>query len=132
MKKRNVYETARQALLPVLLDNTPAAHRLSARLFRRYGIVSLVFGKPRLRDLFDPTSHTLRVPFGACDRVQIEALIDLAQESDGYLPALIPCSDRARELVTRHKTDLESHFLLLDSESIFSLSLLTENPSHLT
>jgi len=130
MAKQSVYKAARQSLLPILIDNTREAHRISAALFRRYGVVSMIFGKPRLRDLFDPSSQTLRLPDTTCERLRIEELTDLAQQSISYLPVLIPCSDGARDLLARHASTLESHFILADAETIFSLPLLAEdNPS---
>lgn len=135
MAERNVYEAARQSLLPILVDNTSKAHRLSARLFRQFGVVSLIFGKPSVRDLFDVSSHTLRLPETACERLRIEELTDLARQSTDYLPVLIPCSDAARDLISQHACALEPYFLLSDAEAIFSLPLLTEDipsvPPHL-
>ena len=127
MTNRSVYEAARLSLLPVLVDNTHTAHRLSARLFRRFGVVSLIFGKPRLWDIFDLSSRTLRLPTTASERLRIEELIALAQQSKDYLPLLIPCSDASREWIARHAAALESHYILADAETIFSLPLLTED-----
>ncbi len=129
MTNQSVYEAARQSLLPVLVDNTRAAHRLSARLFRRFGVVSLIFGKARLWDLFDLSSRTLRLPSTPCERLRIEELIELAKQSTDYLPVLIPCSDASREWIARHAAALESHYILADAETIFSLPLLTEGAS---
>lgn len=129
MTKQSVYEAARQSLLPVLVDNTREAHRLSVRLFHQYGVVSLIFGKPRLWDLFDLSSRTLRLPQTASERLRIEELTELAQQSTSYLPVLIPCSDASREWIARHAATLESHYILADAETIFSLPLLTEDGS---
>ena len=123
---RDVHETMRENILPVLLDNTKTAHRLSARLFRRYGLVSLIFGRPSLRDLFDLSSHTLRLPHTDCDRLQVEELIALAAKSEGKLLLLIPCSDRARATVARFAPVLESRFLLLDADTALTASPLSD------
>lgn len=121
-----VHETMRENILPILLDNTSEAHRLSAQLFRRYGLVSLILGKPRLRDLFDPSSHTLRLPHTDCERLRVEELIALAEKREGKLPILIPCSEEARETVKRFENVLESRFILLDADAALSASPLAK------
>lgn len=115
----DVRETIR-CILPVLVDNTKKAHHTSARLYHRFGVVSLIFGKPRLWDLIDPSSQTLRLPHSDCERLRVEELIDLAKKSEDYLPVLIPCSDEARAFVARHRTSLEAHFILSDAETLLS------------
>ena len=127
MAKQTAYKTARQALLPVLVDNTRETSRLSAKLFSRFGVVSLIFGRPRLRDLFAPSSQTLRLPYDGSERLRVEALIDLAKQSHGHLLVLIPCSAVADEWIARHAKALEPYFLLSNPEAIFSLPLLTED-----
>ncbi len=122
---RDVNETLKDGILPVLLDNTPEAHRLAGRLFRRFGVVSLICGRSRLRDLFDLSSQTLRLPQTDCDRLRVEELIAFVEKSEGMLPILVPCSDRARDTVTRYAAVLESRFILSDTDAIFSAPPLT-------
>ena len=124
MAQRDLYEATKEALLPILIDNTRKAHRLSARLFSCFGVVSLIFGKPRVIDLFDPSSQTLRFPETACERLQFEVLTDLAAKYRDAVPVLIPCSERAEEFIVRHEALLASHFILSDAEAIFSHPLL--------
>ena len=115
----DVRETIR-CILPVLVDNTKKAHRTSGRLYYRFGVVSLIFGKPRLGDFFDPSSQTLRLPPSDCERLRVEELIDLAKKQEDYLPVLIPCSDEALAFVTRNKTRLETYFILADADTLLS------------
>ena len=124
MAKRDLYEATRETLVPVLIDNTRKAHRLSARLFSRFGVVSLIFGKPRIMDLFDPSTQTLRFPETTSERLQREALTDLAARYPDAIPVLIPCSKRAEEFIARYDTLLAPHFILSDAEAIFSHPLL--------
>ena len=113
-------EIIREGVLPVLVDNTWEAHRLSARLYGRYGLVSLIVGIPLLRDLFDLSSRTLRTPPTDCDRLRIEQWLDLATKSKDKLLLLVPCSDRARDEVKCFAHVLESHFIILEPTSVLS------------
>ena len=121
----DVHEAMRESILPILLGNTREAHRLSARLFRRYGLVSLICGNQSIRDLFDPSSRTLRFPATDCDRLQVEALIALAEKNTSKILLLIPCSAHARNTVKQFEASLESRFLLMDADAALSDSPLS-------
>lgn len=126
MIERQTREILGESILPVLLDNTAEAHRLSSRIFRRFGIVSLICGKPHLCDWFDVSSQTLRLPTTACERLRVEELLALGESYDDVLLLLIPCSHTARTTVARYATVLESRFILSDTDAIFSSSPLTD------
>ena len=118
-------EILQENVCPILLDNTAAAHRLAAGLYRRYGIISLIVGKPRFRDLFDAASRTLRLSPTACDRLRVEQWIDLAKRSEGQLLLLVPTSDGARDVVHRFAEALEPYFIVLEPDGVLSYLSLT-------
>jgi hypothetical protein len=107
-------------LLPILCGNTRQAHRLSAQIWQRLGTSTLICGKPRLWDLFDPSSHTLRLPKSPSPRLLCEILIDLADAYPECLPVLIPCSAQARSFVEDYGALLETRYLLCDATRFFS------------
>ncbi len=125
MTARAIRETANQSVLPVLLGNTYRAHRLSARLFRRFGVVCLIGGRPRFCDLADISSVTLRMPKTDCERLSVEALLTFAEQYREPLLLLVPCSEAAKRLIINHTSALERYFILSDEESILSASPLS-------
>ena len=125
MTARAIRETANQSILPVLLGNTRKAHRLSARLFRRFGVISVIGGQPRLWDIADFTSVTFRMPKTDCERLTVEALIGFAEEYREPLLLLVPCSETTAGTVARHAKALERYFVLSDTEAILASSPLT-------
>ena len=125
MTARALRETANQSILPVLLGNTRQAHRLSSRLFRRCGVISVICGRPRLWDIADFTSVTLRMPKTNCERLTVEALIGFAEEYREPLLLLVPCSETAASTVARHEKALEHYFMRSDTEAILSSSPLS-------
>ena len=128
MTAGNVCEQMGQDVLPLLLDNTHAAHRLANKIFRRFGIVSLIYGRPRMLDWFDASCYTLRFPKTDNERLQIEALITFAERNTGAILLLIPCSKTARETVARHTEELESRFMLANDRTALSLCATASLP----
>ena len=131
MTKADIRDTLRHHVRPVLLGNTAEAHRLASRLFRRFGVISLICGKPRLRDLFDAASQTLRLPQNACERLCVEALLELARANDELILLLIPCSDEAKEITRRNKIALERCYMLSDADTLFTSSVLADTEQRL-
>lgn len=125
MTQREIRETIGNNTFVVLLDNTPAAHRLSLRLYFRFGIVSYICGEPRTRDLIDFSSRTLRIGKTSCARLRAEELTALADSQAPLLPLLIPCSKEACEFAARYAEILEGHYLLLDARTALVRSPLT-------
>ena len=113
-------------LLPVLCGNTKRAHRLSAKILRRLGTMSLICGDPHLRDLFDPSSLLLRLPKHPSERLLVEALMTLPDSYPDRLPVLVPCSKEAERFVREHAAVLETRYLLRDEESLFFHPPLSE------
>lgn len=126
MTAQAIRDTANQCILPVLLGNTGRAHRIAARVFRHFGVLSLICGTPRLLDLADFSSVTLRMPKTEHERLTVDTLIDFAEQYPEPLLLLVPCSASAAAVVAHHKEVLESYFMLSDGESIFTSSPLTD------
>lgn len=126
MRRLDARCALQEYILPVLCGNTRKAHRLSARIYRRYGIVSLICGKPRFGDLFDHTSLTLRLPDPAEPQLCAEALLSLTERYGDMLPLLIPCNEDAEQMIARFSSLLEGRFILSDEQRLFSSSPLSE------
>lgn len=116
------------SLLPVLCGNTKEAHRLSAQILRRLGSVSLICGRPRLSDLFDPSCQNRYWPKHASPRLMAEVLLDVVDAYPDRIPVLIPCSDEARALVTTYGTMLQTRYLLRDADSLFASLPVADRP----
>ena len=118
MTKNDLSLALGQALLPVLCDNTRLARQVAEDIFKRYGTVSLMFGKRRFFDLFALSYDTLRFPKTNEDRLRAEELCELADSYDDVIPVLIPCSDDASEFVKNYERELESRYIIA-SPSVF-------------
>ena len=113
------YLAFEQYLLPILLDNTATAHRISSRIFNRYGIVSFICGKRRFSDMFDISSQTLKLPDTTEERLIAEELIALSEKYSDMLGVLIPCSEKAEAITTEFSDELEARYIIVDP-SIFN------------
>ncbi len=103
-----------QNVLPVLLDNTPKAHRISSRIFNCHGIVSFICGKRRFSDMFDISCKTLKLPETSEKRLIVEELIEFAKTYSDMLPVLIPCSEKAEAIILEFTEKLEAHYIIAD------------------
>lgn len=126
MAERCAQNVSEQYIIPIFCGNTRLAHRLASRLFRRYGIVSLICGRARLWDFLDPATRTLRFPEPACDRLRIEELSALADLYADTLPVLIPCDADWERCLSENASLLESRFIFADPQSCLSGSPLSE------
>lgn len=121
---------ARQAalpyLLPVFCGNSRLAHSLSRRIYRRFGIRSLIVGRRSLWDISDVSSKTIPLPAGTDPRRIAERLTVLASEHPDTLPILIPCTGAAKALTRRFCDELEPCFILTDPATLFSVPPLSD------
>ena len=121
-------------VLPVLVDNTQTAHRISARIFNRHKIVSFICGKRRFLDIFDISCKTLRLPDSSEKRLIVEELIEFVKNYSDMIPVLIPCSERAEAVVHEFSEELEAYYIIadpnvfMDSSPIENLVRILENP----
>ena len=129
MSERDVKEYASAYFLPFLLGSNKLSHKLSAKMLRKYGIVSLILDEKRsVRDLFDLSSHF----FLLCQTDEHSMLADelsaIAQRYEYVLPILVPCSKKYEELVDRLSDKLETEFVICDAERLFCDSPLADIP----
>lgn len=113
-------------VIPVLLDNTQSAHRISSRIFKRHGIVSFICGKKRFFDIFDISCKTLKLSNTNEKRLVAEELIEIAKKYSDMLPVLIPCSEKAEAVVLEFSEELEAYYIIADP-NVFKNSSPIEN-----
>ena len=109
----------RQDILPVLLGNGMAAHRLSAQLSARYGVGSLLCGAHRgLLDLMDPTSVFFRLCYKESGRLAAEQLVDFFDAHDDLFCLLVPMTADARAFVSEQSELLETRFVCVEPNKL--------------
>ena len=126
MEKEKRRKEAQQFILPVFLGNTKLAHTLSARMFHRYGVMSLILGTPHLRDLLDINSKIVRLSKNTHPRRIAERLVGLVSDYPDTLPVLVPCSTDAEALLAEYSSLLEPQFILTDPQTLFSVPPLSD------
>lgn len=108
-------ELLSEAVLPVILGNGLAAHRLALRLRLRYGMSSLLCGaRISLWDRLHPGCGFLELMSAEDGRLLTEQLIDLADHSEDGLLLLVLLSDGQRTLLSPYCRELESRFILTE------------------
>ena len=117
MKRKQIREEARLYFVPFLLGDTMTAHKLSFKIFKRYGIVSLILDtKKTVVDLWDFSSRFKTISQNKNQEITVMQLKDLAAQTQYTLPLLIPCSDEYADLVKKHSSELESEFIILNAD----------------
>lgn len=125
MKNRGVRVDAQTYFLPFILGNSREAHRLSVKIFRKYGIISLVCSPERsLLDFFDFTCRFVGILSTESDRLLCEQLIDLSKQNPFTLPILVPVDGRYKKSVCDNAGMLEKTFILSSAEKLFTDSPL--------
>ena len=108
---------ARLYFLPIILGNGRQAHRTSALLFSRFGIVSHIFSQKRsLLDLIDPCSRHVKL-ISLHDSLVCEQLCTIASERPYNLALLIPTTEELELFVKRNQSSLEPHFLICSADT---------------
>ena len=117
MKKKQIREEARLYFVPFLLGDTITAHKLSFKIFKKYGIVSLILDtKKNVVDLWDFSSRFKTISQNNNQEITVMQLKDLAAQTQYTLPLLIPCSDEYKKLVNKNASELESEFIILNAD----------------
>jgi len=115
----------RQGIVPVLLGNHREAHRLSARLYRTYGVPSVLCGERRtLWDLLDPCCSFHALTREGDPRLTAEQLADLAAEYEDCFLVLVPFNDADQALIHGHGELIEPYFVCRDPEALWSDPML--------
>jgi hypothetical protein len=122
-----IRDLLRQGIVPIILGNDWAAHRLSARLYRTFGIPSVVCGTRRtVWDVFDPTCAFRRISLAVSSRLITEALMDLAVEYEDCFLLLIPLREEERALLREQASVLETAFVCRTPETLWNDPMLGE------
>ena len=118
MTERQCRRLLREDILPVILGNSLAAHRLAFRLSLRYGLSPILFAPHRRAlDLLDPFGRVL--PSETEDaRLACEQLCDLAERYEGVTLYLIPATPREQTWLGAHTEALEGAFRLTDPQEL--------------
>ena len=111
-------DTAREVfcetVVPVILSNSPSAHRIAARLRAKAGLASVLCGRRRsLLDLIDLDSGflTLSEEMG---RLTLEQLIDFSDKWNECILVLIPVSEDHLSFISENRGELESRYIICD------------------
>ena len=118
-------ELIRQGIVPVVLGNGRDAHRVSARLYRSFGLPALICDTRRsLWDLLDPTCAFRALPRGGDGRLIAQELVSLAREYEDCLLLLIPLTEEYRALTCAYESLLEAYFICRDPDGLWEDPLL--------
>lgn len=129
MSNKDVREYASAYFLPILLGSNRLSHKLSAKILRKYGIVSLVLDQKRsLYSFFDFSSHFVPLCPTQEPSIFLDELCSFAKRYGDNLPILIPCSPEYAELIADLSADLEPAFVICDADKVFSDSPLADIP----
>ena len=125
MANKIVDSEARLYFVPYILGNSRASHKLSSKIYRRFGIVSFICDDRRsLLDLFDISSRSVMLTRTDSTRLICEQLVWLASQGSYTLPILISNDPRYNEIMQRENETLEAHFVISKKEDVFLTSPL--------
>ena len=129
MDKLSIQKEARTYFVPFLLGNNSVSHKLSKKIYRKYKITCFILdNKKHASDILDFSSRTLTLPYVKNNSITIEQLIYLAKQTPYTLPLLIPCNQKYGKLIETNREILESTFVLVNKDSIFTDSPLNVIP----
>lgn len=127
MKDRAIREEARNYFVPYILGNNLSAHKLSMRLYKRFGIVSLICDcRHSFFDIFDPSSRALILTSTESSRLVAEQLLSLAAQSDYTLPLIVCLDQKYSQMINGQRDLLEHSFVISDEESILKSSPISD------
>ncbi len=125
MSDRTLRDEARLYFVPYILGNSRAAHRLAAKIHRKFGIISVICDDRRsVLDLLDLTSRTVVLSATDSSRLLAEQLISLAQQNCCTLPLLIPTDGKYASTIQAEREMLERTFVFADADRLFESSPL--------
>lgn len=130
MKKAFIREEARCYFIPFLLGDNSTSHHLSKRIFRKYGIISLILDtKGSFADIWDFSCKFIKLSPSDNQSLTLLQLIDISREFPTAMPILIPCSKEYETFTQLFEKELESVFALSSKELLFETSPLKIIPS---
>ena len=125
MDKSSIRKEARLYFMPFILGDGREAHRLSQKIYRKYGITCFILdSKMTALSIFDFSSRFLRLTDTQSDELIAKEITHLAKQEPYTLPILIPCSKKYCEFAERSRDILETTFVLSSADTALSSSPL--------
>ena len=125
MDKSSIRKEARLYFMPFILGDGREAHRLSQKIYRKYGITCFILdSKMTALSIFDFSSRFLRLTDTQSDELIAKEITHLAKQEPYTLPILIPCSKKYCEFTERSRDILEATFVLSSADTALSSSPL--------
>lgn len=110
-----------EGVLPVILGNGLAAHKLSITIYHRYGVLPLLCARKRSAwDFLNPVCRFLRLYGEEHSPLWEEQLMDLAHDETGCLLLLIPVTERDRKWTEASRSRLEPYYILTSKDKLFN------------
>ena len=129
MDKSGIKKEARLYFMPFILGDGREAHRLSQKIYRKYGITCFILdSKMTALSIFDFSSRFLRLTDTQSDELIAKEITPLAKQEPYTLPILIPCSAEYRRLVESKREIFESTFVLSSKDTVLTSSPLNVIP----
>ena len=127
MSNKELREDAKGYFVPVILGSNSHAHKLSAKIFYKFGIQPLVVDKKRsFSRFFDPYCYFVKLVPSDDDIIISEQLGDIVRQMPQTQAILIPCSEKYKRFVNEHLLNLEQVFIISQPENVFSGSPLAK------
>ena len=109
----------REALLPILLGDSFAAHKVAVKLYLRVGVKSYVCDSRRgFWSFIDPASSFFDL-ISVKEGIAVRSALDAISKNKDYLPVLVPCNAHFEAFVKENIDFLEPRFILASKEDIF-------------
>ncbi len=109
----------REALLPIFLGDSFAAHKLSLKLYLTCGVKSYVCDSKRsFWSFIDPTSSFFDL-ISVTEGIAMRSALGAISVNREYLPVLVPFGARFEEFVKENIEFLEPRFIIASREDIF-------------
>lgn len=117
---------ARQYFVPVLLGSNKLSRRLSAKIFKKYGIISLVLDrKISFLEYLNPFSCAYKLEASEADLI-CEEISRVAKQQSYTLPLLIATNEKYRALAKDYAPSLEPLFVICEANELFERSPLCD------
>ena len=125
MPKESFKKDACLYFIPVFLGSNRLSRRLSARVLRKFGIVSYILDRKRtLKDVLSISSRFVKTELGDEPPLLCEQLIAFASAEPSCLPILIPTTPKYKKAVELQRELLEGYFVISSSEELLICSPL--------
>ena len=116
---KDLKETIRSSVVPVILGNGILSCRLAWRLYLTLGTVSLRLGShKRLSDLLGLPCLFRKA--SSDDRLFCEQLLDIAEEFDGYFLLLIPTDELSSDRIDADREAISSRYVISSPDEVLS------------